>query len=654
MNKKALIIDSDLKDAEKAVEFLGNWGIDTEVAKSGAEGLEMFEQIKPDLVLVNMIMPDIPGAQVIKDMRQTSHGAKLPIYFLSSLASSGTSIIKSSGATGQISKPVNLSEVGQVVFKHFGEMEPVHREKRSKSRRKTSEKEIDWRNTNLSKISFSKLLAKIYKAKANGVLGIVDSYDNIRITFSSGQPVGFDPINFGEFLLQNRYISQDQLKEMRNLGRRPGIHALETAISMNLLGEDILDELYLEFIMKIVQTLSHKQKAVVKFSRETTHGNLTFNIVELIIEGVRQTNSLDRLQQIFKKGDRYEKQIYFAIDTTSLEKISAITSQIISGLHHAKTLKELVFESNKQELTVLQVVYSLILAGVLTFRQVESFNSKRGKEAVADSVSQPKPTEPEPIVPIEPSFDEMEFMQDDSIGLNDLPPLGGLVGPSDEDLVEPGTQDLGFDLDFDLELAEEISSPVSSTLELEPEPDFEPDREFEPELEDNLALGPELDLELDLGPEIMPEPVPKPVPEPVSEPEPEPEPDEEEVNLSDLEIKRAAARFLRSGAYSKAQACYEELLGRGIESPQILMNMAQATFSNRFTNLSRNRMLDVLWVIKRALALDPQYLPAYTTLGNILEKEGKIDLAREMYNQAMAIEVNHPPARTALRRLDQL
>ena len=138
-NPKVLIIDAEAFDVKKIVTHLRNIGIESKAVRNGDVGVETFFDLLPDLVLVNMLLPDHSGIDVVKRIRGRGFGVKVPIYILSPLASGGENIIKGSGATGLISKPVNNLELNKILAKHF----PNIQFKRPESAEKTSAKKTE-------------------------------------------------------------------------------------------------------------------------------------------------------------------------------------------------------------------------------------------------------------------------------------------------------------------------------------------------------------------------------------------------------------------------------------------------------------------------------------------------------------------------------
>lgn len=82
MAAKILIIDDDEMLVEILSFLLKSHGYEVLRAFGGAEGLKKIEEEKPDLVLLDLMMPEIDGWQVCQDVRKFS---QVPIIVISAL-----------------------------------------------------------------------------------------------------------------------------------------------------------------------------------------------------------------------------------------------------------------------------------------------------------------------------------------------------------------------------------------------------------------------------------------------------------------------------------------------------------------------------------------------------------------------------------------
>lgn len=82
MSKSILVVEDDVNIQELIVEFLGAEGYKVDSANDGIEGIQKFKQGSYDLVMLDIMMPNLDGYSVCKMIRQQSD---TPIIFLSAL-----------------------------------------------------------------------------------------------------------------------------------------------------------------------------------------------------------------------------------------------------------------------------------------------------------------------------------------------------------------------------------------------------------------------------------------------------------------------------------------------------------------------------------------------------------------------------------------
>jgi DNA-binding response OmpR family regulator len=81
MNRlKILIIDDEPKIAETVRTYMEAGGYDAETAQTGAEALSLNRSYHPDLIILDLMLPDISGEQVCEIIRRDS---SVPIIMLS-------------------------------------------------------------------------------------------------------------------------------------------------------------------------------------------------------------------------------------------------------------------------------------------------------------------------------------------------------------------------------------------------------------------------------------------------------------------------------------------------------------------------------------------------------------------------------------------
>jgi len=107
---KLLVVDDEPATVDMLTMFLEISGHTVAGALSGSDGLLLLEVEKPDLMIVDLMMPDMEGFEVCKRVRASEQYADTPILILSARTDT-ESIEKAldSGANAYMTKPPDLS-----------------------------------------------------------------------------------------------------------------------------------------------------------------------------------------------------------------------------------------------------------------------------------------------------------------------------------------------------------------------------------------------------------------------------------------------------------------------------------------------------------------------------------------------------------------
>jgi len=81
-NKTILIIDDEADLLEALDTALTDAGFETLTASHGAAGLELAFAHKPNLILLDIIMPQMSGHEVLAKLRRDPWGKEVPVLFL--------------------------------------------------------------------------------------------------------------------------------------------------------------------------------------------------------------------------------------------------------------------------------------------------------------------------------------------------------------------------------------------------------------------------------------------------------------------------------------------------------------------------------------------------------------------------------------------
>ncbi len=113
---KILVIDDDVSISETLELYLTEEGYDVVTANTGTEGLNQFVKNSPDVVILDIRLPDIDGFTVLEDLREENENVKVIMITAHHDMDSTIKAMKG-GAFDYIHKPVNVDELDMAIQK---------------------------------------------------------------------------------------------------------------------------------------------------------------------------------------------------------------------------------------------------------------------------------------------------------------------------------------------------------------------------------------------------------------------------------------------------------------------------------------------------------------------------------------------------------
>lgn len=105
-----VVVDDEPSIRELLVASLHFAGFDVETAASGSEAIEVIERVHPDLIVMDVMLPDIDGFTVTRRIRQ--NGVVVPVLFLTARDDTQDKIMGLTvGGDDYVTKPFSLEEV---------------------------------------------------------------------------------------------------------------------------------------------------------------------------------------------------------------------------------------------------------------------------------------------------------------------------------------------------------------------------------------------------------------------------------------------------------------------------------------------------------------------------------------------------------------
>jgi K+-sensing histidine kinase KdpD len=205
---KILIVDDDERNLRLMDSILKANGYTVLKAYDGEEALGLIAQQRPDLVLLDAMMPKMNGFEVCVRLRQQAETRLLPVIMVTALNALEDKVqALEIGADDFLSKPINRLEL-------LAKMRSVLRAKALHDQIQTTKAELESKNLELLKVEHLKdsLMQMIVHDLKNPLTGIMG---NIELLMRKGD--GFDEEKRRGLLLKSRDSSNHLLKMIMDL-----------------------------------------------------------------------------------------------------------------------------------------------------------------------------------------------------------------------------------------------------------------------------------------------------------------------------------------------------------------------------------------------------------------------------------------------------
>ena len=117
-----LIVDDNEKNLTLARDVLRASGFGTLGAPSGAEGIALAGEHRPDVILMDLRLPDMEGTDAARRLGGEARTASIPIVALSSLPlEGGGDWLEAAGFAGWLEKPISVREFPEQVRRYCAE-----------------------------------------------------------------------------------------------------------------------------------------------------------------------------------------------------------------------------------------------------------------------------------------------------------------------------------------------------------------------------------------------------------------------------------------------------------------------------------------------------------------------------------------------------
>lgn len=106
-----LIVDDNERNLKLARDVLRAAGLRTLEAATGGDGIALATEQLPDVILLDLRLPDMDGMNVARELRSNARTAQIPVVALSALQPRDHGDgLRAAGFAGYLSKPISIGE----------------------------------------------------------------------------------------------------------------------------------------------------------------------------------------------------------------------------------------------------------------------------------------------------------------------------------------------------------------------------------------------------------------------------------------------------------------------------------------------------------------------------------------------------------------
>ncbi|HEU5009145.1 MAG TPA: response regulator [Gaiellaceae bacterium] len=115
-----LVVDDNDRSLKLARDVLRADGIRTVEATSGAEAVELAAQVLPDVILLDLQLPDMDGIEVVRELKARDSTAQIPVVALTAMRTEGDADwLLDAGFAGCLEKPITVRDFPTQVRSHW-------------------------------------------------------------------------------------------------------------------------------------------------------------------------------------------------------------------------------------------------------------------------------------------------------------------------------------------------------------------------------------------------------------------------------------------------------------------------------------------------------------------------------------------------------
>jgi two-component system NtrC family sensor kinase len=238
-NARCILVVDDAVSLLKATAYvLQGAGYRVIQAETGEEGLRLVREQRPDLVLLDVMLPDIEGTEVLREIRADASLSDVSVLLLSSIKTNSHQQAGAinDGADGYIARPVSGEELLARVATLFRQKDLTEKLRAAESRLQAQVLELERVNQALSSAQMQLLQAEKLSSIGQLAAGVAHEINN---------PISFVDANLGELrkytqgLLRLVEAYETLAVDPLNPVRRKAVDFVATDIELSYLRKDL-------------------------------------------------------------------------------------------------------------------------------------------------------------------------------------------------------------------------------------------------------------------------------------------------------------------------------------------------------------------------------------------------------------------------------
>ena len=124
-NRVALVVDDESDIRAYLAAVLEDSGFDVQTAENGLQGFELAASLKPDLITLDISMPDQSGVRTYRQLKTNEELKHIPVFIITGYSDKMRTFLRKLAGfpfpEAFINKPVNPAELRKVITEQFNQ-----------------------------------------------------------------------------------------------------------------------------------------------------------------------------------------------------------------------------------------------------------------------------------------------------------------------------------------------------------------------------------------------------------------------------------------------------------------------------------------------------------------------------------------------------